>query len=270
VPDAVFISYASENRDDALRYVEALKRRDISIWIDQERIQPSDALVAQISDGLAGAKVALVLFSRHYAEKVWTREEMAALVYAAVVSAERKVLCVRLDDTPLPPLLAHRVWVKHPAFSNVADMAHTLLTGGVSKSGAESVQPIAQRSIAPRELDVDTVEAVAREVVSASSKVQTIGGVLEVSTNGQRFTIVLNQGLLGRDMLAEIRSRLEVADIHRAYIRDLREELAEGALGKFKTGFRLSLDRKLESLEESRRLIREWVEAVTVRAQMTA
>lgn len=266
--EAVFISYASENRNAAMMYVEALRQRAIHIWIDQERIRPSDALVAQISDGLAGAKVALVLFSTHYAEKVWTREEMAALVYAAVVSSERKVLCVRLDETPLPPLLAHRVWVKHPACSNVADMVHALLTGDGPVATGEVAPLAAQRDLSLQELDVDTIETVAREVVRSYGRARGAAGSVDISINGRRCTILLNQGLLGRDMVAEIRSRLDVADSHRAYIRDLREELAEGALGKFKAGFRLALDRRLDALDESRGLIREWVEAVAVRAQI--
>jgi hypothetical protein len=245
-----------------------LKAHDIDIWIDQERIKPSDTLVSKISDGLSGANVALVLFSKQYADKVWTQEEMAALVYAAVISAERKVLVVRLDDTPLPPLLAHRVWLKHPSMLKVAEVIRDLVAGHTSPAPVSTRAASAPVLVAPKELDSDTLEALAREVVAAFSAPANRRDSLQVSVNGRQLTVVVNHRLVGRDMLAEIRSRLEVMDIHRAYVRDLREELAEGALGKFKTGFRLALDRRLESLEESRRLIRECVEAITERAEL--
>jgi hypothetical protein len=61
---AVFISYASENRDAAQALAEALARNNIPVWYDRERLQTGDAWDARIKQAVQGCAYFLPLISR--------------------------------------------------------------------------------------------------------------------------------------------------------------------------------------------------------------
>ncbi len=207
----------------------------------------------------------MVFFSASYARKVWTQEEASALVYAAVVSNERRVIVVRLDDHPLPPLLAHRLWRVHPAQDKVVRDVLRL------SDPTRKVEPIGpeREPIQLGALDPVSMEEVGHQVADGLRRmagVGQMGGILELDVPGLgRARARLTSQSISNAWLAELDNSLELARIHAAFVRDLRRELAENVLGKFATGYRLELERRVGLLDGARREVGNWVQLIVLR-----
>ena len=67
-PDAVFISYASEDRDAAVAIADALEGAGVSVWLDRRRLEAGDDFQEQILNNISQASYFLPVISRHTAE----------------------------------------------------------------------------------------------------------------------------------------------------------------------------------------------------------
>jgi hypothetical protein len=100
VADA-FVSYASEQRTEAREIAGALKALGFDIWYDELNLRVGDSLLGRIEQGLADSKAGVLLISREYLDKPWTRAEMDSLVRDYVQGAKKLVpirLGVSADD----------------------------------------------------------------------------------------------------------------------------------------------------------------------------
>lgn len=79
----LFISYSRRNRDDVYRFVDALRRADVSVWIDLQDIDPLDEFPSRIRDGIAGAHALLAWYSKEYAQSTYCQRELTAAWIAA-------------------------------------------------------------------------------------------------------------------------------------------------------------------------------------------
>jgi hypothetical protein len=270
--ECLFISYASEDRPVVREYVDAFAARGLRVWIDQQEIEPSDSIVARINEGIGGSRYAVVFHSERYAEKVWTREEQAALVYAAIVNDERRVWVVVLDDAPLPPLLAHRSYRRRPdpaAFAQ--ELGELVARDGAGapfswESGAEAGGgPVTTTwtSLEPR-----AVELAARQVVQLGTRFLNSRSEVEwlelrlphVGTLSMEIPVPAEH----RESVADLASCLTILDTHTAFIRRLKEQIAQGP-GFLQAGFEIELDRRLQDREGVRREILGYLDVLTSR-----
>jgi hypothetical protein len=90
----VFISHASEDKDDVVRpLVEALQAAGLSVWYDEFTLRIGDSLRRKIDAGLARSRFGVVVLSEHFFRKGWTNYELDGLVTRAV-SGEQVILPV--------------------------------------------------------------------------------------------------------------------------------------------------------------------------------
>lgn len=76
----IFISHASEDKESiasALAY--ALRRYNIDVWYDEFSLTVGDSLTESISKGLANCDYGLVILSRNFFSKNWTKKELNGL-----------------------------------------------------------------------------------------------------------------------------------------------------------------------------------------------
>jgi hypothetical protein len=77
----VFISHASEDKDDLVRpLADALVALDISVWYDEFRLTVGDSLRRSIDNGLANSKFGIVVLSPSFFAKNWPQYELDGLV----------------------------------------------------------------------------------------------------------------------------------------------------------------------------------------------
>lgn len=79
--DDVFISHASEDKDDLVRpLAEALRERGVSVWYDEFSLRIGDSLRRKIDQGLATCRFGVVVLSEAFFAKDWPQYELDGLV----------------------------------------------------------------------------------------------------------------------------------------------------------------------------------------------
>jgi hypothetical protein len=88
----VFISHASEDKDDVVRpLANALKDRNLRVWYDEFELKIGDSLRRKIDAGLARSKFGIVVLSPDFIKKGWTNYELDGIITRSV-SDEQVVL----------------------------------------------------------------------------------------------------------------------------------------------------------------------------------
>lgn len=95
----VFISHASEDKDDVVRpLAHALKDGGLSVWYDEFELKIGDSLRRKIDAGLAKSRFGIAVLSRSFFGKGWTNYELDGLVTRAV-SGDQVILPIWHDIT---------------------------------------------------------------------------------------------------------------------------------------------------------------------------
>lgn len=88
----VFISHASEDKDDLVRSLaNALMDEGLNVWFDEMTLRIGDSLRQKIDKGLANSRVGLVVLSPEFINKGWTNYELDGIV-TRTVSGEQILL----------------------------------------------------------------------------------------------------------------------------------------------------------------------------------
>lgn len=81
----VFISHASEDKDDVVRpLAHALQDGGLSVWFDEFELKIGDSLRKKIDKGLAKSRFGIVVFSKVFLTKGWTNYELDGIVTRAI------------------------------------------------------------------------------------------------------------------------------------------------------------------------------------------
>lgn len=114
--DKIFISHASEDKTFVTQLIEHLEASRIDYWFDRQEISSGDSLPEKINDGLRTSTYGVLILSSDYLreDKVWTWEELWALINIESTSTKRTLIPIRLglshlELTQSVPLIAHRL-----------------------------------------------------------------------------------------------------------------------------------------------------------------
>lgn len=81
----VFISHASEDKDDVVRpLANALREAGLSVWYDEFELRIGDSLRRKIDRGLGSSRFGVVVLSKAFFGKGWPEYELDGLVTKAV------------------------------------------------------------------------------------------------------------------------------------------------------------------------------------------
>lgn len=81
----VFISHASEDKDDIVRpMANALVSEGLTVWYDEFELRIGDSLRRKIDRGLAKSRVGLVVLSHAFIAKGWTNYELDGIVTRSI------------------------------------------------------------------------------------------------------------------------------------------------------------------------------------------
>lgn len=76
----VFISHASEDKEDFVRpLAQALEKSGLEIWFDEKTFTVGDRLRETIDSGLSKSRFGVVVISKNFFAKDWTKEELEGL-----------------------------------------------------------------------------------------------------------------------------------------------------------------------------------------------
>lgn len=86
----VFISHASEDKDDVVRALaEGLRSAGLDVWYDEFALRVGDSLRRKIDQGLASSRFGLVVLSPSFFAKEWPQRELDGLVQLEVAGRAR-------------------------------------------------------------------------------------------------------------------------------------------------------------------------------------
>ncbi|WIX92975.1 toll/interleukin-1 receptor domain-containing protein [Amycolatopsis sp. DG1A-15b] len=119
-PSRVFISFAGQDRGEARRLKADLGRHGVTAFVDEEDLPPGRDILLGIDALMSAADYFVLLWSRHTPGRSWVDAEWSAAFARELDEADADrflrehrvfLFIVRLDDTPLPLLLAPRKYL---------------------------------------------------------------------------------------------------------------------------------------------------------------
>jgi cold shock CspA family protein len=91
----VFICHASEDKVEVVRpLARSLKRRGVSIWLDEAELKIGDSLRQKVDDGLRSSRFGVVILSPDFFKKRWPQHELDGLADREMSSRSKVVLPV--------------------------------------------------------------------------------------------------------------------------------------------------------------------------------
>jgi hypothetical protein len=91
-PYDVFISYASQDRAYALSLRDALVKADLSVWMDVDELLLGDAILRKMDEGIKQSRYAVLLISRAYIQKSYTKAEFEAVLKRTIEARGSAIL----------------------------------------------------------------------------------------------------------------------------------------------------------------------------------
>jgi hypothetical protein len=140
----VALSFAGENREIAKELAAELTTQGVRVFFDEyeEHDLWGKELTEYFHDVFSRrAKYCIMLVSKEYRDKAWTRHERRSAFERAVLQSEEYILPIRLDDTELPGLRESVGNVRYSDYS-VAEIAEMVVRKlGVPLSKPQEVEP---------------------------------------------------------------------------------------------------------------------------------
>jgi hypothetical protein len=112
----LFISHASEDKDDFVRPLAKALSEDFDVWYDEHQLVVGCSLLEEISKGLANCDFGVVVLSEHFFAKNWPQKELNGLF--ALEEKDKKVILPvwkgvsKEDVVSYSPILADRIAAK--------------------------------------------------------------------------------------------------------------------------------------------------------------
>lgn len=126
----VFISHASEDKDDVVRPLAlALQDKSLRVWYDEFELKIGDSLRQKIDKGLANSRFGIVVLSKNFIRKGWTNYELDGIITKSV-SGQQVVLPIwhnitKQEVIDYSPSLADKV-ARNTAFYTIAEIAEEI------------------------------------------------------------------------------------------------------------------------------------------------
>jgi TIR domain len=255
----VFFSYASEDRPRLNAYVSAFQKVGIEVLLDYQQIGAGLSIPEKINEMIKSSDAAVLFYSEAYARKSWTKEEQNALQFCLVERKDYQLVAVRLDPIELPPLLAHRLWVKEGDVFALASVFSSDLRVTFSGNGAGS-----EISDWLQTFPDDELERMASAIQAELRLHPSVAIVPWRAKKAGAIAIHLSQPLLPHftDNLAFVLRMLEKVDFIR---RRLRERITDAGLGIFEGSFMLAEQERFRQIEDFRRELKENLGALVER-----
>lgn len=106
----IFISHAGADAAIANRLAEDLKNAGHETQVDTGELKLGDDTIEFMNQGIADAHTVIILYSQHTPQANWQKLEINSAVWNEVAQDGGVCVVVRLDATPLPPILGLKAY----------------------------------------------------------------------------------------------------------------------------------------------------------------
>ena len=106
----IFVSHAGPDAGIASELATHLRNAGHDPRVDTKDLSLGDNVIEFINDGIENAAAVIILFSEHTPSATWQKLEVDAAVWNEIAGDGGRCIVVRLDDTPIPPILRPKVY----------------------------------------------------------------------------------------------------------------------------------------------------------------
>ena len=137
----VFISYASEDRDDVVRpLANALEGSGLRVWYDEFELRIGDNLRRRIDGGLANSRFGVVVLSPAFFDKEWPQYELDGLVVRDINAEDEQALLPIWHNLTKAELIGHSP-------SLAAKLARSTATHTIDEIAGEIVEVVTRHTV---------------------------------------------------------------------------------------------------------------------------
>jgi len=101
----IFLSYASEDKEDVKKIVDYLTEKEINIWFDQWCILPGDSITKKISDAMKECEFFLPVLSNNFLSKSFPMKEFWAAVMKHSSIEGKYIIPVLIEKCEIPDII---------------------------------------------------------------------------------------------------------------------------------------------------------------------
>lgn len=103
-----FLSHSSADKPFIRQLAADLTANGIDVWLDEQKIRVGDSIPEKLAQGLAGSDFFLIAMSKNSSGSAWVQKELNNALVNEVQRRKVHILPVRLDDTPMPQIIADK------------------------------------------------------------------------------------------------------------------------------------------------------------------
>src|SRR6266496_6635742 len=105
----IFISHSSADSAIAQKLYDDLKNTGHDIVVDSQILRMGEDFITFMNESLETADIIIFLHSKATKTAKWQRKELTAAICQETHRGDASLVVLRVDDSPLPPLLAPKV-----------------------------------------------------------------------------------------------------------------------------------------------------------------
>jgi predicted nucleotide-binding protein len=122
----VFMSYSQKDKPLARKLVEALTKRGLRVWYDEDSIRVGDSFLSGMSEALEQSRYFVLIISPDYLSSTWQNFELGVALgrkWSSRQAAVVPVFVADVDKSSLPPPISHLQGInaKHLSPEKIAD-----------------------------------------------------------------------------------------------------------------------------------------------------
>lgn len=153
----VFISHASEDKDDFARPLADQLSKNFDVWFDEQSLNLGDSLLQKIQEGLIQSDYGIVILSPYFFMKKWPQAELDGL-FALETQSKKRILPIwkdlEFDDVlNFSPIMAGRLAIN--ASIGIEGVVEAIKRTALSELGAGATKPQYQVSISEMDTTIE-------------------------------------------------------------------------------------------------------------------
>lgn len=110
-PVEAFLSHNRSDKPVARELGAQLTLAGAYVWFDEWEVRAGDSIPGKVNEALSDVEALILLWSHNAERSQWVRREFEAAITRGIDDGAFRVITVRLDETPIPPLLRPLKWV---------------------------------------------------------------------------------------------------------------------------------------------------------------
>jgi len=108
VKTTIFISHSTHDKDPVRKLAAELRRRNVSVWLDEWEIPVGGSITDRVQEALRDAKFVAVWLTSHSVVSGWVTKEWQARIFGEISARQISVLPLLAEDCEVPLFLSDK------------------------------------------------------------------------------------------------------------------------------------------------------------------